>query len=27
MTAKTSALFATHPDIESRVARLRNLGA
>ena len=27
MTAKTSALMATHPDIESRIARLRNLGA
>jgi heat shock protein HtpX len=27
MTAKTSALMATHPDIQSRIARLRNLGA
>jgi heat shock protein HtpX len=27
MTAKTSALMATHPDIESRIGRLRNLGA
>jgi heat shock protein HtpX len=27
MTAKTSALMATHPDLESRIARLRNLGA
>jgi heat shock protein HtpX len=27
MTAKTSALMATHPDIESRIERLRNLGA
>jgi heat shock protein HtpX len=27
MTEKTSALMATHPDIESRIARLRNLGA
>ena len=27
MTAKTSALMATHPDRESRIARLRNLGA
>ena len=27
MTAKTSDLMATHPDIESRIARLRNLGA
>jgi heat shock protein HtpX len=27
MTKNTSALMATHPDIESRIARLRNLGA
>jgi len=27
MTAKTTALMATHPDLESRIARLRNLGA
>jgi heat shock protein HtpX len=27
VTPKTSALMATHPDIEARVARLRNLGA
>ncbi|SKA04115.1 heat shock protein HtpX [Enhydrobacter aerosaccus] len=27
MTAKTSSLFATHPDIASRIARLRDLGA
>jgi heat shock protein HtpX len=27
MTAKTSALMATHPDIASRIERLRNLGA
>jgi heat shock protein HtpX len=27
VTEKTSALMATHPDIESRIARLRNLGA
>ena len=27
MTAKTSALMATHPDIESRIERLHNLGA
>ena len=26
MTEKTSALMATHPDLESRIARLRNLG-
>jgi heat shock protein HtpX len=26
-TAKSSALLATHPDIEDRIARLRNLGA
>lgn len=26
-TAKSSALLATHPDIQDRVARLRNLGA
>ena len=25
-TAKTPALLATHPDIEDRIARLRNLG-
>jgi heat shock protein HtpX len=27
MTAKTSALMATHPDLASRIARLQNLGA
>ena len=27
MTAKTSALMATHPDLQSRIDRLRNLGA
>jgi heat shock protein HtpX len=27
MTKDTSALMATHPDLESRIARLRNLGA
>ncbi len=27
MTAKTTALMATHPDIDSRIERLRNLGA
>jgi heat shock protein HtpX len=27
VTEKTSALMATHPDLESRIARLRNLGA
>ena len=27
VTADTSALMATHPDIEARIARLRNLGA
>ena len=27
VTEKTSALMATHPDIDSRIARLRNLGA
>lgn len=27
VTPKTSALMATHPDIEARIARLRNLGA
>lgn len=27
VTPKTSALMATHPEIEARVARLRNLGA
>ncbi len=26
-TAKSSALLATHPDIEDRIARLRNLGS
>ena len=26
-TDKTSALMATHPDIESRIARLRDMGA
>ncbi len=26
-TSKSSALLATHPDIEDRIARLRNLGA
>jgi heat shock protein HtpX len=26
VTADTGALFATHPDIEARIARLRNLG-
>ena len=26
-TAKSSALLATHPDIDDRIARLRNLGA
>jgi len=26
-TSKTPALLATHPDIEDRIARLRNLGA
>lgn len=26
-TAKSSALLATHPDVEDRIARLRNLGA
>ena len=25
-TSKTPALLATHPDIEDRIARLRNLG-
>jgi heat shock protein HtpX len=25
-TAKSSALMATHPDVEDRIARLRNLG-
>jgi heat shock protein HtpX len=27
MTKDTSSLMATHPDLESRIARLRNLGA
>jgi heat shock protein HtpX len=26
VTSETGALFATHPDIEARIARLRNLG-